>query len=202
MKLVIISDVHANAEAMDAVLHALPSADKIICAGDVVDRFYLNNDVFDLLERYDIDFIQGNHDDGIFHNYMCQRGWLSPENLSRVLSAPLEREYTFSGRNFLMVHGSPWNRLREYVYPDSPKIRSLGELSKDVIILGHTHVPMVKRVNGVTVINPGSIGQPPVTDPQPSYAIMDTDTGEVRIERIDFPLDQESLRTVRPETGL
>jgi putative phosphoesterase len=199
MKLAIISDVHANAAALEAVLHALPPVDKTVCAGDVIDRFHLNDEVFELLDRYDIDFIQGNHDDGIFHNYMCQKGTLTPRNLSRVLRAPLEREYAFSGNTFLMVHGSPWNRLRGYVYPESPKIQDLAGLGKDVIILGHTHVPMVKRINGVTVINPGSVGQPPVTDPQPRYAIMDTTSGVVRIESIDFHIEEPLLRSVRPE---
>lgn len=202
MKLGIISDVHANREALEAVLCCLSDANKIICAGDIVDRFYLNDAVVDLVEKHGIEFVQGNHDDGIFHNYMCQRGSLSPKNLSRVLSAPLEREYTFSGRSFLMVHGSPWNRLKEYLYPDSPKIGSLTQLEKDVIILGHTHVPMVQRVNGTTVINPGSVGQPPASDPRPTYAVMDTDTGEVRIEKVDFCVRPDQLRTVRPETGL
>lgn len=199
MRLAIISDIHANAEALEAVLNSMPPADKIICAGDIVDRFYLNDDVFHLLQKYDIDFIQGNHDDGIFHNYMCQRGTLSPGNLRAVLSAPLEMEYTFSGRSFLMVHGSPWNKLKEYVYPDSPQISLLGDLDKDVIILGHTHVPMVLKFNGTTVINPGSIGQPPMEDPKPSYALMDTASGNVTVEKVDFQLKDELLRMIRPE---
>jgi putative phosphoesterase len=198
MKLAIISDVHAHAEALEAVLYALPPVDKIICAGDLVDRFHLNDDVFDLLDRYDVDFIQGNHDDGIFHNYMCQKGLLTPQHLSRILSAPLEREYSFSGQSFLMVHGSPWDRLRDYVYADSPQIHELGRFGKDVIILGHTHVPMVERVDSVTVINPGSVGQPPVTDPKPTYALMDTTSGSVRIETIEFEFEEELLRVVRP----
>ncbi len=199
MKLAIISDIHANAEAFEAVLNAMPQVDKIICAGDIIDRFYLNDDVFELLEKHDVDFIQGNHDDGIFHNYMCQKGTLSSENLSKILSAPLELEYDFSERSFLMVHGSPWNKLRDYIYHDSPQLAQLGEIGKDVIILGHTHVPMIEKFNGTTVINPGSIGQPPVDDPKPAYALMDTTSGAISIEKVDFHLDDELLRMVRPE---
>ena len=100
-----------------------------------------------------------------------------------------------------MVHGSPWNRLKEYVYTEAPQISRLAKLGRDVIILGHTHVPMVARIDGVTVINPGSVGQPPAEDPRPAYAWMETDTGEVRIEKIDFSMEEKSLRIVRPETG-
>lgn len=199
MKLGIIADIHSNAEAMEAVLSSIPPVDKIICAGDIIDRFYLNNEVFDLLDRYDIEFIQGNHDDGIFHNYMCQKGTLTQENLSKVLSAPIEREYTFSDRTFLMVHGSPWNRLRDYIYPDSPQISKLAECGKDVIILGHTHVSMIKKFNGTTVINPGSVGQPPMNNPKPTYALMDTTSGVVSIEEVDFKMEDDFLRTIRPE---
>ena len=199
MKLAIISDIHAHLEALEAVLDSMPLVDKIICAGDIVDRFRLDDDIFDLLDKYDIDFIQGNHDDGIFHNYMCQKGTISPENLSILLSAPLEREYIFSGRSFLMVHGSPWNKLKEYVYPESRLIPQLGEMGKDVIILGHTHVPMVKRFNGVTIINPGSIGQPHVDNPKPTYALMDTTDWKVSIEEVDFLIEEELLRMIRPE---
>jgi putative phosphoesterase len=199
VKLAIISDIHANTEAMEAVLNSMPPVDKIICAGDIIDRFLLTDDVFHLLDSHDIDFIQGNHDDGIFHNYMCQKGTLSKENLSKVLSAPLEREYTFSGNSFLMVHGSPWNKLKEYVYPDSSQLPRMGEMGVDVIILGHTHVPMVERFNGTTVINPGSVGQPPMEDPQPAYALMGTTSGYVSIEKVDFEMDDELLRMIRPE---
>ena len=55
--------------------------------------------------------------------------------------------------------------------------------------------------NGVIVINPGSVGQPPVTDPQPRYAIMDTTSGAVRVESIDFHVDESLLRSVKPEEG-
>jgi putative phosphoesterase len=83
-----------------------------------------------------------------------------------------------------MVHASPWEPVNDYIYPGSPQLRRFAQLPYDFVILGHTHVPMVQRVDGVTAINPGSCSQPRDGDRRGSYAILDVERREVEIRRV------------------
>ena len=86
-----------------------------------------------------------------------------------------------------MVHASPWEPFDAYIYPQSPQLARFAQLPYDVVILGHTHVPMVRRVDGVTIINPGSCSQPRDQDRRGSYAILDVERTEVEIRRVLLP---------------
>ena len=83
-----------------------------------------------------------------------------------------------------MVHASPWEPFNDYIYPGSPQLARFAQLPDDFVILGHTHVPMVQHVDGVTVINPGSCSQPRDQDRRGSYAILDLERREVDIRRV------------------
>jgi putative phosphoesterase len=83
-----------------------------------------------------------------------------------------------------MVHGSPWQPFADYVTPRSPQLARFAQLPYDYVILGHTHIPMVQQVNGVTVLNPGSCSQPRDGESQGSYAILDLEQRTVAIRRL------------------
>jgi putative phosphoesterase len=83
-----------------------------------------------------------------------------------------------------MVHASPWEPFDEYIYPHSPQLARFAQLPHDIVIFGHTHVPMVHQANGVTVINPGSCSQPRDQDKRGSYAILDLDRRGVELRRV------------------
>ena len=84
----------------------------------------------------------------------------------------------------MMVHASPWKPFEDYILPRSPKLPRFAQLPYDYVILGHTHVPMVERVDRVTVINPGSCAQPRDQDRRGSYAILDLERREVELRRV------------------
>ncbi|MBI4595494.1 MAG: metallophosphoesterase family protein [Candidatus Tectomicrobia bacterium] len=199
MKIGIIADIHSNLPCLRAVLESIPPVELLLCAGDMIDRYYAPDEVFDLLEQYHVQSIQGNHEDGIFAYYHVQKNGAPTQRVLKcIVSAPEKLEIQLNGKRLLMVHGSPWNYRKEYLYPESDKLPLLAALGFDFVILGHTHVPMVKNLSGVTIINPGSCGQPMLSDPRPSYALLDSETGEASIQYLSVYLPEEQLRYYYP----
>jgi predicted phosphodiesterase len=87
--------------------------------------------------------------------------------------------FEHEGRRVLLVYGSP-RKINEYLFEDRP-LSSFQRLARtsnaDVIAFGHTHVPYVKRVEGVLFVNVGSVGKPKDGDPRACYAVLEL-TGE------------------------
>jgi diadenosine tetraphosphatase ApaH/serine/threonine PP2A family protein phosphatase len=91
----------------------------------------------------------------------------------------------------LVVHGSPLS-LDDVIYPSITGhglTAKIGDLRPDVLVCGHTHIPFVRRVGGILVVNCGSAGQPIDGDPRPSYALVCAEKGAPprgRIIRFDY----------------
>jgi putative phosphoesterase len=189
MKIGIVSDIHAHPQALRRTLEDMPSVDKVLCAGDVISDYRFCAETVDILQRAQVQCIQGNHESSFFGgrnpDYLrkCQREF-APDLLDFLASAPLSLEFEVAGGKVLMVHASPWEPFDEYIYPHSPQLARFAQLPRDFVIFGHTHVPMVHQANGVTVINPGSCSQPRDQDRRGSYAILDLDRRVVELRRV------------------
>ena len=97
-----------------------------------------------------------------------------------------------------LVHGSPQYPLSAYIYPDTPKQENLfnymSNTNVDILILGHTHIPFVRKrdINPdkeLLMLNPGAVGQPRDADPRASYSIVDVENMEAEIRRVDYDID-------------
>jgi uncharacterized protein len=189
MKIGIVSDIHADARALRRTLQDMPSVDRILCAGDSISDYRFCAETVDILQRAQVQCIQGNHEASLFggrnpHYFRkCQQEY-APDLLDFLASAPLSLTFEAAGGSVLMVHASPWEPFDEYIYPHSPQLARFAQLPYDFIIFGHTHVPMVHRVDGVTVINPGSCSQPRDQDRRGSYAILDLEQRVVELRRV------------------
>ena len=189
MKIAIVSDIHAEPQALKRVLTDMPSVDRILCAGDAVSEYQFCAETVQLLQQVQAECSQGNHEMILFSGrnapYLskCQAEFAS-ELLDVLATAPVSFACEAAGARILMVHGSPWKPLEEYIYPHSPRLARFAQLPYDFVILGHTHVAMVQRVGSVTVINPGSCSQPRDQDPRGSYALLDLERREVEIHRV------------------
>jgi putative phosphoesterase len=194
MRLGIMSDVHCNAAAMTQALDELGgTVDEVLLAGDAVLQYRFSNEVIELVRDHNLTYVVGNHemtllsDDGV-------RARCAPhvraQNVEFMAAAPKQRELRCSGKRLLMVHASPFAPFNEYVYPGSPQLARCAEADADIVVLGHTHVPMATRVGTTLVVNPGSLGQggEPGQPGMVSYAILDTDSEEVTIHRFRNPL--------------
>ena len=197
MKIGLIADVHANLLALKSVIDDMPSAELWICAGDVVGYYPDINDVCDLLRRLGALVIRGNHDAYVTGNlspnpdrksaYRTEwsRENLEPSNLAWLASLPVERTFQMGETSIRVRHASPWDE-ETYVYPDSPHLNKISLESNEIMILGHTHHPMLVRCGQGTLVNPGSVGQPRDWNPLASYAVLDTDTHETSFRRVSY----------------
>ncbi len=199
MKYLILSDLHANQEALEAVLDdARGKYESIVCLGDLVDYGAEPNEIVEWTKRHVSAIIRGNHDkicvmDEPIENYhpaaRASAEWtrktLSAESrayLENLPRGPLRIE------NFDIVHGSPTDE-DEYLFVPSDATLTLDAISAPVTFFGHTHVQggfLVTRSGSKMIaargtleiepdhfylLNPGSVGQPRDGDPRAAYAI-------------------------------
>jgi putative phosphoesterase len=189
MKIGIVSDIHGHPEALRRTLEAMPSVDRMVCAGDVISDYRFCGETVDILQRAQVQCIQGNHETSFFGgcnpDYLrkCQQEF-APDLLDFLALAPLSMEFEAAGARVFMVHASPWEPFNEYIYPLSPQLTRFAQLPYDFVIFGHTHVPLVHRADKVTVINPGSCSQPRDQDKRGSYAILDLENRVVELHRV------------------
>jgi len=188
MKIGIVSDIHANPRALRRALEDMGSVDMFLCAGDSISEYRFCPETVEILRTSQVRVIRGNHEavllGGRNPQYLkkCQTEF-SADLLDYLSTAPLSIEMTADEARILMTHASPLPPYEDYVYAGSPILRQVGALPYEFIIIGHTHIPMVHKTNGVTVINPGSCSEPRDQDRRGSYAILDTAMREVEIRR-------------------
>ncbi|ELY64326.1 metallophosphoesterase family protein [Natronococcus jeotgali] len=200
MRVGLISDVHGNRVALEAVLADMPAVDELLCAGDIVGyNPWPAACVAELRDR-DVPTVMGNHDAAVADetpfrfNSMARAGvehaleQLSADQLEWLADLPEER-LECDGR-VKLVHGHPDDpdRYTRYTYPDEFSPRLLGD--EDVLVLGHTHVQGVERYGEGIVVNPGSVGQPRDGDPRAAYAVLDLEAMTVETHRVEYDIGE------------
>lgn len=155
MKIGIISDIHGDLAALKTVLERfdkIHKVDRVLCAGDLVGRGSEPDEVVTLIRERQIPTVRGNHDEWFYG--------LSPANAAYLKALPLDWQGEFDGRSIYMCHGKPgnniWGLYRDHI-SDTLLNMMLDSLDVDVLITGHTHLPMSIRVQHGFVINPGSL---------------------------------------------
>lgn len=195
----IIADIHGNLPALTATLAEMPETDSLFLAGDIAGRAHELVEILSIIDERRIVFVQGNHEEAAVNYYSLFGGDRALSSaISRIKQTPHRMDMVIDGKKVLLAHGSPANPKNEYIYPEYPHFGAFSGLGFDYIILGHTHVPMVIRENLVTVINPGSVGEPEAKDPRPSYCLLDTRTGEIRIRYITTYVEKKRLKYITP----
>jgi putative phosphoesterase len=225
-RVAVITDIHANLSALEAVLEAIESTgvDAVYCDGDLVGYGPHPNEVCRLVEERGIPTIYGNYDYAIARDledcgcaYRDQRdrelGELSVawtlEHTDRrskefMGSLPFDLRFEIGGRRVRLVHGSP-RKVNEYLFADKPA-RTFERIAAgadcDVLVFGHTHQPWVAEYGGVLFVNCGSVGKPKDGDPRASFALLELAGGELgaTIKRVEY--DAESVAREVAESGL
>ena len=203
MQVGLVSDVHANSVALEAVFEDMPDVDAMVCAGDVVGYNPWPAECVDALRTREIPTVMGNHDRAVVtggtfgFNSMAGAGVtharevLSADQVDWLASLP-ESRTAFDGR-LKIVHGHPDNPDR-YTYPRQFSPHLLED--ERVLVLGHTHVQHHEIYSEGIVVNPGSVGQPRDGDPRAAYAVLDLDAETVTEHRVEYDIDRvcESVR--------
>ncbi|MGX7679262.1 metallophosphoesterase family protein [Jatrophihabitans sp. DSM 45814] len=198
MRFGLISDVHCNAIAFDRALAELkPDVDEILLLGDLIYEYKFSNAVIDRAREEGLRSVLGNHELGFLkYGTSKPRPDASETNIAYLRSMPMRLDIVADGKKICMVHASPFAPFNEYLYAGSTILERCSELDADILLLGHTHVPMAERYHRTLVVNPGSLGES--RDPTSrlvSYAILDTATETVELRRFPDPAHDPDAAT-------
>ena len=187
----IISDIHANLAALEAVLADIDAqgVTQILCLGDVVGYNAEPEECVQLMRRRGIPNILGNHDSYITTGQNCERSAVVAsiiddhrQRLSADSVAWLRTSHRLVRReDMLFLHGGPDDPVDQYIYEVDPSLFPDGV---NILFAGHTHVQCCIRLGEKTFCNPGSVGQPRDGDPRSAYAILDG--REIHLRRVAY----------------
>ena len=205
MKIGLLSDIHGNHVAMKAVMEFLvPEVDTFVFLGDICGYYPFLSECLDLYPRDNVVGVRGNHDSVLIDCYQkrvvpsssyenkygsaLSKSLLTMTDIKikPLLELPLTCSRNWYGVEVAMYHGSPWNVLEGRVYPDFQDWERFADVSEDIVLLGHTHYPFVKFVQGKHIINPGSVGQARNCSGLACCAILDLSTITVSLHNISY----------------
>jgi putative phosphoesterase len=211
-RVAVITDLHANLPALQAVLRRIDEldVDGLYCGGDLVGYGPHPNEVCALIAERAIPTIYGNYDHAIARDLedcgcayvtahdreLGQRSvdWTlahtdrASKDFMRAL--PFDLRFAVGETPVHLVHGSP-RKVNEYLFQDKParlyeRLAAAEEAA--VLVFGHTHKPWMREYGGVLFVNCGSVGKPKDGDPRAAFAVLEAAADRVaaRIERVDY----------------
>jgi predicted phosphodiesterase len=227
MRVGLLSDIHANLVALEAVLAALGKVDALWVTGDTVGYGPDPGDTLALLRERRALLVQGNHDRAVatseglefFHDRAAEAAllhqqWLSPADRDALGALPP----IVKTDRFTLCHGSLRDPLWEYVTTTRAADATLQLAETEHCCNGHTHIPALYRLTAKgtnaarviegtvypleerVLINAGSVGQPRDGDPRAAYAVLDTDAGTATFYRASYQVEETQRRII--ERGL
>jgi predicted phosphodiesterase len=215
MRTLVLSDIHANLTALEAVITDAAKFDRVFCLGDVVGYGPDPNECISLLLALPkLQVVMGNHDAalcGIIEvgnfNYDAQQAlqvqasMLSAASLDWLELLDVEKDTS----DLHMAHGSPRNPIWEYLLNNSVALENFSAFTSQVCLIGHTHVPSIFELNGTHkvrlllpeqgdlwrstkrfLLNPGSVGQPRDGNPKAAYVIFDDEDDTWQFRRVPY----------------
>ena len=209
MKILVISDVHGNLEALNEVLKV--PHDIVVFAGDIVDYGPRPAECIEKIRGAAFKTVRGNHDNAVAFNTDCgcspamhkfsvisreyTKKVVNKEQVEFLQKLPLKETFQIDRKTFFLVHASNSNPLFKYLKPGKTSEeefkKEFDSIKTDFIIYGHTHIPLIlKGVTNSIIINPGSVGQPRDGDPRASCAVIDTEKNCVEIKRIEYNIEK------------
>ncbi|OCH18567.1 metallophosphoesterase family protein [Aliivibrio logei] len=213
MKIAVISDIHSNKPALDAVILDIKNnrCTHIFVLGDLIGYYHWPKYVVEELMTLDnCTVIRGNHEDLLVKarnnkefNMECYRKYgnglnvcienLSTEQMAWLDSLPTSAEVCIDNLKIGLFHGSE-RETDEYLYPDVSKsrIKEIPDDQFDFIFFGHTHYPVVFNKGCTVIANPGSVGQPRDVGSLASYLILNTRNRAISFKRV--PFDSHEVR--------
>ncbi len=191
----LISDVHGNYTALQAVLAAIDGigVDEIYCLGDIVGYYSEINQCCDELRRRNVKAIMGNHDWYMVANSFCprsnsvndclayQRRIITDENRVWLGELPLSRTLS----DLHLVHGGWGNPIDEYL---DASHEYFDRVDGKYFASGHTHRQVLFDFGAKVYCNPGSVGQPRDNDPRAAFATFDG--ARFSLHRVQYDVDR------------
>ena len=219
MLIAVVSDVHSNLAALEAVLAAIDAAppDEIWCLGDVVGYGPRPNECCEIVESRANVCLGGNHD-------LAVRGTIDLDEFrgDAAIAARWTRDVLSDGaRAFLdrlepqderdgvaLYHGSARDPVWEYVLSEEAAAATLAVSPRPLVLVGHSHVALeiawgddlltgglapagtTVEARGRVLLNPGSVGQPRDGDPRAAYLLLDLERKRASFHRTDYDVER------------
>lgn len=232
MRILVISDIHANLSALETVLEDAGLVDGVWCLGDVVGYGPDPNEcVARIRGLNNLACIVGNHDAAALSRIPIETFNLDARRSIEWMQDILTREsYTFLSElpetivkgQVTLAHGSPRNPVWEYLLDLHSAAENLDYFDTQLCMVGHTHLPIgyiedveTHTLRGIlpppgekvvlksrAILNPGSVGQPRDHDPRASYAIFDPEENTWEIHRVEYDITAVQRRIREAELPL
>jgi predicted phosphodiesterase len=220
MRIAIVSDIHSNLAALEAVLADAGAVAELWCPGDVVGYGPNPNECIEVLRQRHALCVAGNHDWAAIGRLpttdfnpdaAAAAHWtadkLTPENKRYLEDLPL----TETRGDFTIVHGTLSNPIWEYLISTLQAGETFALLKSRCCLVGHTHVPVafvevgrgkagqpfqppldhaIKLGTERLIFNPGSVGQPRDGIPEASYALFDSDAKTIQLRRVPYDIQR------------
>jgi predicted phosphodiesterase len=205
MRIVILSDIHGNLAALEAVAAHLPAADRVIVAGDLCLEGPHPAEVLDRLAELGWELLTGNTDRDIVENPQDAKrkkreivAWtrerLGQERIDRLAGLPFLHRVDDGGCALaLVVHANPLN-LEDQLYPtlSEEQLRPyLDAAGAPLLAFGHLHIPYVRPVAGVLLVDVSSVGHPKDLDRRAAYTVVEWSGEERTVTQVRVPYDIE-----------
>ncbi|WP_053218409.1 metallophosphoesterase family protein [Virgibacillus senegalensis] len=213
MKVACISDIHGNADALDAVLHDIETeqVDKVLVLGDIAFRGPEPKRSIDLIRNLDTDVVKGNADEWVVRGIKDgevpeqalelmnkERDWtvsqLEKQDVDYLAGLSEQKLLDLDGITVHVFHATP-DSLFEIVPPDAAESTVESKLAKapaDVYLYGHIHQSYIRTIKGKTVVNLGSVGLPFDGIAKASYAMLEVHNGSVStsIRKVAYDIEK------------
>jgi len=218
MRVAVVSDIHGNLHALEAVLAAVDAdpVDAVWCLGDVVGYGPKPNECCDLVRARARIALCGNHDLAVAGTLdlgefsgdaavaaRWTRGVLREDSLAWLKGL----EPSGEAEGVSIFHGSARDPVWEYVLTDEAAITTLLLADTQLVLVGHSHVALQIVLRGSElegglapegtvlglgearwILNPGSVGQPRDGDPRAAYLVVDLDAGTATFRRVEYDI--------------
>ena len=224
MKTALFADLHANLQALDACIAdaRAQGAERFIVAGDLVTDGPSPAETVERVRELTPHVIQGNREDYIrrCHERLYPQGWygcrqaaaiewthgrLSAQQYGYLMQLPEQLSLTLEdGITLRVVHGSPFSAY-ELMKPRvdmAPLRRAADAVTEQVLVYGHHHEQWSGIVNGMLLVNPGSLGMHFNPTHSAEYCLLWAEGGEVRIQHRLVPYDFDALMAELETSGL
>jgi predicted phosphodiesterase len=216
MRILVISDIHGNYPALEAVLASAVTVDAVWCLGDLVGYGPFPNECVERIATLpNLTCLSGNHDlavvnsrdidrfnDEASHVIYWTKREISRDNLDFLSKLP----ETISTDWVTLAHGSPRMPTWEYLIDQMSAMVNFAFFETQLALVGHSHLPLAFTVNASgdsvnrtllqpgnvftiesrCIFNPGSVGQPRDHDPRASYGILDPEEQTWEIHRVKY----------------
>ncbi len=212
MKVLILSDIHANYPALQAVLNNDGNYDQLIFLGDVVDYGPHPKECLKFIKENADYYVRGNHDNAIGYDADCNclgtfreysietRKWhktiLDEDDFHYLRNMPLIDKAHFDDKTFFLAHASPSGDMFKYLSKDEivnelnlslPGSANTDNIFTEYILVGHTHIQYKKKVDYNLIVNPGSVGLAR-DGGQACYAVYENEI--IKLKRIEYDVEK------------